>query len=228
MQDKLTWNAIGFEQKFQLLLTTVNESLNSLPHDHLRDFQKLNKFRTSLESIIEKNKAISSELIPKIEKLFRLKFKTPEMIFIALTRPSIRNLLENIAIHYDNGSKLPFSTSDFNELVASGDAANVLALLGDSVLDLAIIKTLWDSSLAKVGDLSKRRSDLVNNRNLAKLCDKLRLFDYRILGKIDPSAENSKEETILHEKGTLIESLFGVIYLEYGLDEIGHVIPFLQ
>lgn len=87
---------------------------------------------------------------------------------------------------------------------------------------------LWDSSLAKVGDLTKQKSNTVSNSNLAKFCDRLGLFEYKISRVDDKSSSKSKEETIKHEKGTLVEAIFGVIYLEHGLEELGKIIPILQ
>ena len=40
--------------------------------------------------------------------------------------------------------------------------------------------------------------------------------------------EETKQETIRHEKATLVESILGVIYLEFGLKTLLRVVPLIQ
>jgi len=40
--------------------------------------------------------------------------------------------------------------------------------------------------------------------------------------------EETKQETIIHEKGTLVESIIGVIYLEFGLKVLLRIVPLIQ
>lgn len=61
-----------------------------------------------------------------------------------------------------------------------------------------------------------------------KKCDEWSLYDYRLKRLNDPSENNKLEKTINHEKGTLVEALFGVIYLEFGFEELSRLIPLLQ
>ncbi|GAH38214.1 unnamed protein product, partial [marine sediment metagenome] len=117
---------------------------------------------------------------------------------------------------------------EFAELGASGDAGNVLALVGDAVLDLAIVQTLWDSSIATVGKLTEERTKIVSNEHLAKVSDEWHLFDYRLSRLKEPTKKESKIETIVHEKATLVEAIYGVIYLEFGFEEIVRLVPMIK
>jgi len=87
---------------------------------------------------------------------------------------------------------------------------------------------LWDSSLTTAGRLTTKRTEIVSNANLAKVCDRWNLYDYRLKRKIDPSEENAQNNTIDHEKATLVEAIFGVIYLEFGFQKIGNTLPLIQ
>jgi len=110
-----------------------------------------------------------------------------------------------------------------------GEFGNVLALIGDAALDLAIIKFLWDSfdsSITTVGEITETRKEFVSNENLAKVCDRLNLYEYR-LDRLNIPISTTKKETINHEKATLVEALFGVIYLEYDFEGILKMIPII-
>ena len=228
MHTKLKWNAIGFESKTILLLESLIKIRNEIPKDHSKKIEKVQRFIDELSHIIDTVDLIKQDLIPRLEKSFRINFKTPELIMLALSRPSIRHTYENIEIYFRKNSRDPLKPEEYKELASSGDAGNVLALIGDSVLGLAIVQLLWDSSLSTVGDLSKKRESIVSNENLAKLADKYNLYSIRLKRLNDPSEKKTKEKTIIHEKGTLVESIFGVIYLEFGFDDLLRIIPFIQ
>jgi len=66
---------------------------------------------------------IQNELIPELEKIFRLEFKTPELAMLALSRPSIRNIYEDMEKHFKNQLDNPLKLVEYKELAASGDVA---------------------------------------------------------------------------------------------------------
>lgn len=228
MHKRLKWNAIGLERKTQILLEKILQEKDSTPSSHLKKFRKLQRFVDELSHLLHTIGRIQQELIPKLEKMFRLKFKTPELVMFALSRPSIRNIYKDLEKHFKDQPNNPLKPEDYKELASSGDAANVLALIGDSVIDLGVVQSLWDSSLATVGKLTTRRSDIVSNENLARACDGWNLFDYRLNRLNDPSELNAKPKTVEHEKGTLIEAIYGIIYLEFGFEELIRTLPLIQ
>lgn len=146
----------------------------------------------------------------------------------ALSRPGIRNIFDDLNKHFMNDANTPLNENELVELASSGDAANVLALLGDAAIDLGIVQLLWDSSLSKTGTLTEKRQKVVSNQNLAKYCDEWGLFACRLNRLNVITKEDAKQETIIHEKGTLVESILGVIYLEFGLKVLLRIIPLIQ
>ncbi len=120
----------------------------------------------------------------------------------------------------------PIRDSDLVLLSSSGETSKVLALLGDAALDLAIVETHWETSVDRVGDLTRKRSEFVKNENLAKICDHLKLYDYR-LRKLK-AQEKSQIKEIIHLKGTLVEAIIGIIYMENDQRELIRIIPYLQ
>ena len=228
MHKRLKWNAIGFEKKTQLLYKTVQKEKDKIPEEHLSKNRKLRGFLDQLSYVLDKMNKIQKELIPKLEDIFKLEFRTPELVMLSLCRPSIRNIYEDMEKHFKYQRNNPLNIDEYKELASSGDAADVLALIGDAVLDLSVVQSLWDSSLATVGRLTKKRAGIVANDNLAKICDEWKLYEYRLNRLIDPSELNAKPKTIQHEKGTLVEAIYGVIYLEFGFEELIRTIPLIQ
>ena len=228
MHKRLKWNAIGFEKKTQLLFETLRQEKDEIPKDHISKNRKLQGFLDQLSHVLDKMRKIQTELIPKLEVIFKLEFRTPELVMLSLCRPSIRNIYQDMEKHFNYQKNNPLEIDEYKELASSGDAANVLALLGDAALDLSVVQTLWDSSLATVGRLTKKRAGIVANDNLAKVCDEWNLYEFRLNRLNDPFEKNAKPKTIQHEKGTLVEAIYGVIYLEFGFEELIRTIPLIQ
>lgn len=97
--------------------------------------------------------------------------------------------------HFNYQKNNPFKLDEYKELASSGDAADVLALIGGAALDLSVAQTLWDSSLATVGRLTKTRARMVANDNLAKVCDEWNLYEFRLNRLHDHSEKNAKPKT---------------------------------
>jgi dsRNA-specific ribonuclease len=228
MQEKLKWNAIGLVRKTRLLKESIEEEKKHIPAEHTNKLSKLQGLLEELNHLLEQMEKIEKIIIPKLESTFRLQFDTPELIMYALSRPSIRYVFNILNAHFEKDDSVrPLKPEEFAELASSGDAAKVLALIGDAVLDLAIVQVLWDSSLAKVGDLSIKREEIVNNENLARYCDQWGLYSCRLKRfKIVEPEDDS--DTIIHEKGTLVEAILGVIYIEFGLEVLLRIVPLLQ
>ena len=228
MEKKLTWNAIGLERKTRILRDELKKHQAELPRDHSRIFKKLQLYLDELDHLLNQMNKIHSELIPSLEGIFRLKFPTPELVILALSRPSIRNVFEDIRDYFEKEPENPLRMEDYDELAASGDATNVLALIGDAILDLKVVEVMWDSSLKTVGKITTQREEIVSNKNLAKVCDKWDLYEYRLSRLLFPSVKDAKEKSIQHEKATLVEAIFGVIYIELGIESVVRILPQVQ
>jgi dsRNA-specific ribonuclease len=228
MQKKLKWNAVGLEARTVDLQNIIRMEKEKINNPVLREYKKLQLMQDDLSELTNTMQKIKTNLIPYLEKIFHVQFKTPELILFALSRPSIKNLFNEIKIYLDSRKIKLIKEREFVELAASGEAANVLALVGDAALGLAVVESQWDSSLATIGELTRRRSELVKNENLARICDVWGLYQYRLKPSIVAANHMAKPETIIHEKGTLVEAIIGVIYLEFGYEELLRIIPVIQ
>ncbi len=87
-----------------------------------------------------------------------------------------------------------------------------LEFLGDSVLNCAIAKYLYDTypDLAE-GDLSRLRSNLVNQQTLAALAQGLNLGEQLMLGEGERKTAGFRRPSILADA---LEALFGAVLLD--------------
>lgn len=101
---------------------------------------------------------------------------------------------------------------DLDEMLSVATDRLTLAYIGDAALELGVMTSIWNPKTLDIPSnefLHKQRTKLVENAPLAKLWDSLELYDPVIL--IRPSHENDAT------KGSYMEAVFGIIYLEGGL-----------
>jgi ribonuclease-3 len=97
-----------------------------------------------------------------------------------------------------------------------------LEFLGDSVLNCAIARYLFDTfpDLAE-GDLSRLRSNLVNQQTLATLAQELNLGAYLALGEGERKSAGHSRPSILADA---LEALFGAVMQDTGFDAAERII----
>jgi ribonuclease-3 len=88
--------------------------------------------------------------------------------------------------------------------------------LGDAVLSLAISHTLLERFPDyNEGDLSRLRSSIVNERELAMVAVNMSLGEYLLLGKGEELSGGRQKTSLLADS---LEALLGAIYLDGGLE----------
>lgn len=97
-----------------------------------------------------------------------------------------------------------------------------LEFLGDSVLNCAIARLLYDrfSKLAE-GDLSRVRANLVNQQSLFEVASTLGLGEHVLLGEGELKSGGFRRPSILADA---LEAVFGAILLDGGFDAAASVI----
>ncbi|MBI5660087.1 MAG: ribonuclease III [Nitrosomonadales bacterium] len=105
-----------------------------------------------------------------------------------------------------------------------------LEFLGDSVLNCVIAKHLFDSYPGlPEGDLSRLRSNLVNQQTLSTLAQQLQLGEMLLLGEGERKSAGFRRPSILADA---LEALFGAVLLDAGFAAaervvLGLYVPFL-
>ena len=105
-----------------------------------------------------------------------------------------------------------------------------LEFLGDSVLNCAVARHLYDTfpDLPE-GDLSRLRSNLVNQQTLFTLAQQLDLGELLLLGEGERKSAGFRRPSILADA---LEALFGAVFLDSGFETaqrvvLGLYIPFI-
>lgn len=98
----------------------------------------------------------------------------------------------------------------------SADHNERLEFLGDSVLNLAVARLLYDAlSTLPEGDLSRVRAHLVKQDTLHKLADNLGLPTMLRLGEGETRSGGQKRPSILADA---LEAIIGAVYLDSSFD----------
>jgi len=99
-----------------------------------------------------------------------------------------------------------------------GNDNETLEFLGDAVLDLAVGHTLFNRYRnMKEGELTRLRSALVNERNLAAMARRIDLGKYLLLGRGEESSKGREKPSIL---ASAYEAMVGAIFVDSGYDQV--------
>ncbi len=130
--------------------------------------------------------------ISKLEEKIKYEFKNKELLKNALTHKT-----------YAFEAKTPI---EYNER---------LEYLGDSILGFLVAEQLYKTNkYFSEGELTRRRSQLVNNNFLSEKAKELKLGDYIFLGKGEKLQNGFKNPTNL---ANALEALIGAVYLDSDL-----------
>jgi ribonuclease-3 len=209
----LQWVEIQLEQDLNYLLELIDESISQTPPENTRTLRKMNRWRNMLSGIRTSIQHIEEDLQPRLESELDVPLNRRGLLTISLFQPSTKNVFLEIQTHYSEEDSA-CDIQRLETLIGLSEIAKVLGLLGDAVIDIAILDHLWEPDVSRVGHLTQRRSQIVSNEHLSKICDDFGLYEHRI--HFDPETQEKSE--MEHIKGTLVEALFGVIYIERGFE----------
>lgn len=131
--------------------------------------------------------------LEKLESELEYRFQNKDLLFRALVHRSFA--YENSDVAMDN---------------------ETLEFLGDSVLGLAISHILLERFPEyDEGELSRLRSSIVNERELAQIASTVHLGDYLLLGKGEELSGGRKKPSLLADA---LEALLAAVYLDGGLE----------
>ncbi len=219
----LSWSPLHIEDRLDLLTKMVLSSQINTPKNNTRLLTKLERWLQEIGLIQESLRRIEEELVPNIEKILGIGFVNKELFQVAMFQPSTKNIFLELEIQYRRIKNNPLGSSDFEEMINLSEMAKVLALVGDAVISSAVLQHLWKPHLADAGNITQRKAEIVSNENMAKLCDKWGLYEYRI--HFDPDVPSKSE--IDHDKGTLVEAVYGIIYIEHQYKRVVNLVSHL-
>jgi ribonuclease-3 len=219
-----TWEHIGIEKKIQLLMDAITRTEEITPSPNTRLLGKLRRWREDLDYICQSITRIQVSLTPSLEAILDTRFSENEMLVVSMFQPSTKNIFSELETHYLAESTSPLTKAEFRNLIDLSEMGQAIALVGDAAISLAVLHYLWRIKDVDVGDLTQERADLVSNENMARVCDEWNLYDNRIHFEPQTSTKSEME----HNKGTLLEAVFGVIYIDHGLEKVRELIEHLM
>ncbi len=219
----LSWKPIGIEDKLILLITAVRSTQQETPENNSRLLTKLDRWLIDMEYIQAGLERVRRDLIPELEQVLDLEFADDELIQVAMFQPSTKNIFMELETQYLGSHMDRLGEEGFAMMINLSEMAQVLALVGDAVISSAVIQHLWEEHLGNAGKITQRKAEIVSNENMAKLCDKWGLYKYRI--HFDPDKPSKSE--IEHDKGTLIEAVYGIVYIEKEYKRIVEIVKHL-
>jgi len=215
------WEPIGLQEKLRVLLDAVAATETDTPKQNTRTLRKTKRWREQLDGIILSLHRIQNELALRLQNELGFSMKTNELLQVAMFQPSTKNLFSELEIHYASDKRSPLDGEGFRVLVSLSEMAKSLALVGDAAISMAVLHHIWQPKATDVGTLTQRRSDLVSNEHLAKVCDEWGLYEYRIhFDSVEPSRSEME-----HDKGTLTEAIYGIVYIEHGFKKVTDLVP---
>ncbi|HBD08453.1 MAG TPA: ribonuclease III [Syntrophobacteraceae bacterium] len=135
-----------------------------------------------------------------LQSTLHYRFRTPRLLLQALMHRSFIN--ENPGCEWNDNETLEF--------------------LGDAVLGLAVSHLLWDRfPQYNEGSLSRLRSAVVNERELAVVAVEIGLGDYLFLGKGEEGTGGREKPSLLADT---LEALLAAVYLDGGLSAVIEVV----
>jgi dsRNA-specific ribonuclease len=214
-ERKIVWKSIQIENRLDTLTQIIERTRRQTPENKTRLLGKVDKWLEQLDEVNDRIRYIKKTLTPKLEKVFDLKIKNKEILQAALFQPSTKNLFLELEIQYRRENN-PFDDGGFEALVSLSESSKRFALLGDAAISMAVIYHLWQTVREDVGQLTQDKSSIVSNEHMADLCDKWGLYEHRI--HFDPETPSKGE--IIHDKGTLVEAVYGIVQMEHGFDQV--------
>jgi dsRNA-specific ribonuclease len=218
--SKLRWEDLNLVKRLTSLKQMVNKEFSSTPSLHTRHLSKLKRWQKQLKKIISRVNMIKNSLGPRLEKILGLPMKESELLLAAMFQPSTKNLFLELETEFCGKGLNEVGKEGFDTLASLSEMSKVLALIGDAAISLGVIHFLWQPRSVDSGHLTQRRAEIVSNDHMARVCDKWGLYKHRI--HFDPPTETKAE--IEHNKGTLLEAIYGIIYVEYGFDKVKELI----
>ncbi len=219
----LEWNKIDLKKHLSWLEQVIQQDLDGVESNKTRTIDKMNKWLEQLNYILERIEDIEKNLTPRLGRIFGISFEHQELFVISLFQPSTKNLFLELEQHYCKDNDIRIDCNAIPNLVALSDVSEMLALLGDAAIDLAALHQVWKPNASDAGTLTQSRAELVSNEHLSKKCDEWGLYENRI--HFDPITASKAEMD--HDKGTLVEALYGVVYVEKGFDKVLELITHL-
>jgi ribonuclease-3 len=215
MSENLNWEVPSVEKNLGAIEDCVRNHLDGLPKTHVAVREKMERWLDRFGSIRQGISAGRYNVQPLIERDLGYALANRELVVAAMFQPSTKNLFSEIEAHFRSMGGCALPSEDLLLMAGLPEVAKTLAWIGDAAMNLGVLPLIWSPRVADVGALTEKRKRYVRNTHVARLADRWSMYQHRIhFDTIEPGAEAA------HIKGTLVESIFGIVYLQGGLSKV--------
>jgi 23S rRNA maturation mini-RNase III len=187
---------------------------------NMTSLKKEGRTQKSIKDIsnIEKRfERIKEDYIPRLKTATGHEFLNPDLFFFVFLYKEIAMVFNEAQTNpVKPGGILLLNPQDLGEMTEVSEDRQTLAYIGDAVLETGVMASTWSLEETQKIPLSEflhnERNKLVENEPLSRFWDSLKINDSPIITNLP--LEN--DET----KGTSMEAVFGIIFLEGGLSAV--------
>ncbi len=197
-------------QQFFEKANQIEKSLVSLKNEKLSE-----KTLREIKEIEEKYQRIHDHCIPIFTTATGQEFPHPSLFYfvflyqeLSVVYNETQQVLSKQAVNSQNGK-------DLEGITEISQNRLTLAYIGDAALEICVIPYIWQHITEKLPSseiLHTKRGEIVENLPLSQYWDTLSLYDEKIL------KEHPNEN--LDTNGSYMEAVFGIIYLEHGVNAV--------
>lgn len=174
--------------------------------------------------IEEKYNQIKKYSIPKIEKATEYKFFNQNLFLFVFLYQEITMVFNEAGQILEKSVEVSLTREDIAKMKEVSENRLTLAYIGDAVLEIGVLPSIWPPSdltfIPRNDFLHNERGKVIENIPLSHFWDFLKLYDEKTLKQ--PPNENDEN------KGSSMEAVFGIIYLESGLEAVEEAIRNLK
>jgi ribonuclease-3 len=135
---------------------------------------------------------INDHVLGLIQDQISVRFKNPQLLLQAITHKSYASE-HKTDLHFEK-----------------------LELLGDALLDFLVLEYLMQTYTSDTeGQLSKKRSSLVNQAILETIARDMKLSQFIRLGRSEAKSGGSEKASIL---SSVVEAILGAVYMDQGIE----------
>jgi len=169
---------------------------------------------SKIETRFERIKEI---FIPRIKTATGHEFLNPNLFFFVFLYKEIAMIFNEAQSNPVKSGGIPLlNPQDLGEMMGVSEDRQTLAYIGDAVLETAVMASTWSSQEPQKIPLSEflhnERNKLVENEPLSRFWDSLKMNDSPIIANLPPENDETK--------GSSMEAVFGIIFLEGGLGAV--------
>ncbi|WOF15592.1 hypothetical protein F1737_02280 [Methanoplanus sp. FWC-SCC4] len=182
-----------------------------------RDKDKQKKWIHQLEDIVKKIEVVENNIIPDIERDLGYRFNDHNFLVTAFFMSNTKNVYMEILEEYHGYNHSGIDRITMKYLEKLPEIAKTLAWIGDTVIKSALLDDIDICNMADINTdiLTVKRQKYEQNTNLANLSDKWKLLENSVTLKKITTQDTKK---IAHLKGSLVESIFGALYIDLNLN----------